>query len=95
MPAYPAERSLKPLRRMVVAVTLALVAAMLPVGLPANFLSSASAADPCAPLVNAISCENSKPGSPASEWDISGAGGSDIQGFATEISVNAWAAHPL
>jgi hypothetical protein len=89
MPAYPAERSLKPLRRMVVAVTLALVAAMLPVGLPANFLSSASAADPCAPLVNAISCENSKPGSPASEWDISGAGGSDIQGFATEISVNA------
>ncbi|MCU1518999.1 MAG: hypothetical protein JWQ75_3720, partial [Pseudarthrobacter sp.] len=89
MPAYPAEPSLKPLRRIVMVVTLALVAALLPVGLPANYLASASAADPCAPLVNAIACENSKPGNPASEWDISGAGDADIQGFATEISVNA------
>ncbi len=89
MPAYPAERSLKPLRRIVVVVTLALVAALLPAGLPANFLTSAWAADPCAPLINAIACENSKPGSPASEWDISGPGDSDIQGFATEMSVNA------
>lgn len=89
MPASPAERSLNPLRRIAAVMALALVAVLLPAGFPATFLSSAAAADPCAPLVNAIACENSKPGSPASEWDISGAGDSDIQGFATEISVNA------
>ncbi len=46
-------------------------------------------AAPCdTPLLNPIVCENSKPGNPASEWDISGAGSSSIQGFATDISVN-------
>lgn len=47
-----------------------------------------AAGDPCGPSGNAISCENSKPGSPPSEWDIDGAGDADIQGFATDISVN-------
>ena len=32
--------------------------------------------------------ENALPGNPSSEWDISGAGDSSIQGFATDISVN-------
>jgi large repetitive protein len=46
-------------------------------------------AGPCdPPVLNPIVCENSKPGNPASEWDISGAGASSIQGFATDISVN-------
>jgi hypothetical protein len=46
-------------------------------------------ARPCDPPVfNPIICENSKPGNPASEWDISGAGASSIQGFATDISVS-------
>src|SRR5688572_29578455 len=44
--------------------------------------------DPCGPSSNAIACENSKAGSPASEWDISGGGSPAIQGFATSISVN-------
>ena len=35
-----------------------------------------------------IACENSKPGTPQSQWDINGAGSSTIQGFATDISVN-------
>ena len=35
---------------------------------------------------NPISVENLKPGNPASEWDISGAGDPSIQGFATDIS---------
>ena len=47
-----------------------------------------SAADPCAPLINPIACENSKPGTPKATWDVSGAGTSAIQGFATDISVN-------
>jgi len=37
---------------------------------------------------NPIAVENAKPGTPASEWNIVGAGDPSIQGFATEISVN-------
>ena len=49
----------------------------------------AASPGPCdAPIVNPIVCENSKPGNPPSEWDISGAGDPSIQGFAVEISVN-------
>lgn len=46
--------------------------------------TTASAACPSNPIV----CENQKPGNPPGEWDIAGAGDPDIQGFATEISVN-------
>ncbi|SIO28385.1 Ig-like domain-containing protein [Singulisphaera sp. GP187] len=37
---------------------------------------------------NPIVAENMLPGSPASEWDISGAGDTSLQGFATDISVD-------
>ena len=48
-----------------------------------------AAAAPCdPPIANEIACENSKPGNPASEWDVSGSGDADIQGFATDISVD-------
>src|SRR5581483_8153964 len=47
------------------------------------------AAGPCdPPVTNPIVCENSKPGNPPSEWDISGAGDPSIQGYATDISIN-------
>ena len=36
--------------------------------------ASAALADPCGVGGNVIACENSKPGTPASEWDIDGAG---------------------
>lgn len=49
---------------------------------------SAAAADPCAPGGNPIVCENSKPGTPESQWDINGPGDDDIQGFSTDISVD-------
>ena len=65
-----------------IAVAVLLVGGMA-VGLP-----TASASDPCADPAGVIACENSKPGTPASVWDVSGAGDSDIQGFATDISVN-------
>jgi Domain of unknown function (DUF4082)/Bacterial Ig-like domain len=42
----------------------------------------------CASPANAIVAENCLTGSPASEWDVSGAGDPSIQGFATDISVN-------
>lgn len=47
------------------------------------------AASPCGPNINAIACENQQPGTSPSEWDIVGAGDPSIQGFATDISVNA------
>jgi hypothetical protein len=51
--------------------------------------AAAALADPCGPGGNKISCENSKPGSPPSEWDDQfGPGSEDIQGFATQISTN-------
>ncbi len=37
---------------------------------------------------NAIVLENQKLGNPQSEWDIVGAGSSNIEGFATDISIN-------
>jgi hypothetical protein len=46
-------------------------------------------AAPCdAPVVNPVACENTKPGNPKSEWDVSGAGSTSIQGFTTDISAN-------
>jgi methionine-rich copper-binding protein CopC len=46
-------------------------------------------AAPCDPPVpSPIACENSKPGSPSSEWDIAGSGDDTVQGFATDMSVN-------
>ncbi len=46
-------------------------------------------AAPCdAPVTNPIPCENAKSGNPSSEWDISGIGDANIQGFATDMSVN-------
>src|SRR5712664_4078458 len=40
------------------------------------------------PMSNDIVCENSKAGSNSSNWEITGAGDSTIQGFGTDISVN-------
>ena len=41
----------------------------------------------CASPPNAIAAENCLPGNPSSEWDVSGAGDTSIQGFATQMSV--------
>lgn len=69
----------------VVLPALALVLGIL--GVPA-FHTAAEAADPCATGGNAIACENSRPGTSPSVWDIDGAGDDSIQGFATDASVN-------
>ncbi len=72
---------------MLVATAVAIAALVSTLARP----SRAFAADPCAGLPNPIPCENAKPGTPQSTWDINGAGSSGIQGFATDISVNAGA----
>ena len=66
------------------------VASLLVAGLLAALTTTpaVSATDPCGPAGNKIACENSKPGSPPSEWEVQGAGDASIQGFATDISAN-------
>ena len=59
------------------------------IGLLLGGAAPAALAAPCdVPITNPIACENTKPGNPASEWDVSGAGSTNIQGFATDISVD-------
>jgi len=52
------------------------------------FLPATARADVCTAPPNAIVAENCQPGNPASQWDISGAGDTTIQGYGTDISVN-------
>ena len=47
-----------------------------------------AASSRCAAPANAIVAENCLAGSPRSAWDVSGAGDTSIQGFATQMSVN-------
>src|SRR5262245_22456896 len=56
--------------------------------LPLLPAAPASAADPCATPSNRIVAENCQTGSPASEWDLGGVDSSQIEGFATDISVD-------
>jgi len=51
--------------------------------------SQAASADLCRAPANRIVAENCRAGNPSTEWDVNGAGDPKIQGFATDISVNA------
>ncbi len=76
-------------RAFVLVAALSVVASsLIAVGSPQ---SATAAGSSCGPTINPIVCENSKPGTNPSVWDISGAGDPSIQGFATDISVNAGA----
>src|SRR5215217_5138080 len=62
---------------------------VLAVGLLLAVLAAPASAAPCdAPITNPIACENTKPGNPASEWDVTGSGSASIQGYATSIGVD-------
>ena len=65
------------------AVVAALIWAVLPQALPAQ-----AASDPCGTASNAIVCENSKTGSPMSDWYSPNSYGG-IKGFSTKESVQA------
>src|SRR4051794_3575657 len=41
-----------------------------------------------AACANPVACENAKPGSAPSAWQVNGSGDSSIQGYATTMSVN-------
>ncbi|WP_228641934.1 DUF4082 domain-containing protein [Microtetraspora sp. AC03309] len=53
-----------------------------------NRAVSARALRAACPPTSIICLENSLPGTPPSQWDIPGAGSTNIQGFATQMSVN-------
>ena len=73
-------------RRLVIGFVLAVLLSMLSLA----GARPAAAADPCGPPVTSvIACENTQPGDPPSDWQVSGAGDPAIQGFATSMSVNA------
>src|SRR3981189_2914748 len=52
-------------------------------------LLGVSAFATCSAPRNAIAAENCLPGNPSSQWYVSGTGSKNIQGFTTDISVNA------
>ena len=65
-------------------LALAIVLASLLAGTPLR----SQASSPCGANINAIVCENLKPGDPASSWDVTGSGDASIQGFSTDISAD-------
>ena len=68
----------------------ALVATTLTAGMTVLPVEAAiAAADPCAPPLSVVACENTLPGTPGSDWDVSGTGDASIQGYATAMSVTA------
>lgn len=67
-----------------VAATAVLLGPVIAVAAPAS-----AVAGPCGPDGNEISCENAQEGTDPEIWDIVGAGSDDIQGFASDISVDA------
>ncbi|HEV8637211.1 MAG TPA: N,N-dimethylformamidase beta subunit family domain-containing protein, partial [Chloroflexota bacterium] len=78
------------MRRAHTLLTLLVVAAML-LSMLAAALSprpAAAQAGPCLAPANAIVAENCLPGNPATDWDLSSASSTTIEGFATDISVN-------
>ena len=82
-----ASRTLPRVARALGAVSLTALGLFLSTALGSGVeLAEAAPCDP--PIQNAIVCENSKPGNPQSEWDVSGGGDPNIQGFATDISVD-------
>ncbi|WP_240197266.1 N,N-dimethylformamidase beta subunit family domain-containing protein [Nonomuraea lactucae] len=56
--------------------------------LPGGEAAGAARARQNCPPASVICLENELPGSPPSEWDIPGAGSTNIQGYATDMSVN-------
>ncbi len=56
---------------------------------PARTTAAGAEEDNCAAAANPIVCENALPGDKPSNWEISGVGNANLQGFATSMSVDA------
>ena len=71
-------------RRVLAWALVAIVGSVIAVGLLRS--TPAMAAGECLAPANPVVAENCLPGTPSSQWDVTGAGSSSIQGFATDIS---------
>ncbi|HEY8309431.1 MAG TPA: N,N-dimethylformamidase beta subunit family domain-containing protein, partial [Gemmatimonadaceae bacterium] len=80
-------RSSRGLRVIALSGFFALAASLL-VAITPTAPAEASSGSSCGANINPVVCENSKPGTAPNIWDIDGAGDADIQGFATDISVD-------
>lgn len=79
------------MRKLIRAIAIIIITALITINLNGDFqlgIQRALATNHCNSPANPIVAENCLAGNPASEWDVSGAGSSDIQGFATDISYN-------
>ena len=86
---------MRSLKRVVLCRAAALVAAMVVVGSGVHLRAQAAGSgaqpgrgDACAAPANKIVAENCRPGNPREEWDVNAEGDPEIQGFATDMSVN-------
>jgi hypothetical protein len=71
-------------RRLAGGVAVLAMACVALVAAPADSFAQS----PCAPPIeNEIACENSKPGTPPSDWEVNKYGDDDLQGYATQMSV--------
>ncbi|WP_153504840.1 N,N-dimethylformamidase beta subunit family domain-containing protein [Cumulibacter manganitolerans] len=82
-------RASSQVRHLLPWLPLVLMIAMVTVAVPGTFgAQPAAAAGVCDPGGSVIACENSLPGDPPSDWQVSGSGDSTIQGFATAASAS-------
>src|SRR5918996_2676595 len=65
-----------------------ILAALFAAALVAVAAPPASAAPCDAPVASEVACENSKPGTPESEWGVNGIGDDSIRGYATQMSID-------
>ncbi|MBD2441081.1 DUF4082 domain-containing protein [Nostoc sp. FACHB-110] len=73
------------MRKFIRAIAIAIITALLAINLNGNFTLGTNRA---LAATNPITIENALTGNPKSEWDITGAGSDNIQGFTTDISYN-------
>src|SRR5262245_14410121 len=77
------------LRRVTTACGMAAAVLVIGFASPPGYAQRTSQTSSCTNPANRVVAENCKPGNPSPEWDINGSGDPRIQGFATDISVNA------
>jgi hypothetical protein len=76
-------------RSTLISASISLAAIMLSSGSRAGAqIQSGAASNVCSAPANPIVAENCKPGNPREEWDVQSWGDPQIQGFATDMSVN-------
>jgi predicted RNA-binding protein with TRAM domain len=75
------------MRKLIRAIAIAMISGLLAINLNGDFTLGTQGARAQA-ATNPIVAENALPGNPKSEWDVTGEGNTNLQGFTTDISYN-------